>query len=200
MSIDQAPTVQRRKRRSNARQRVLDAAYQLFSQRGIHRVGIDEIVAKSGCAKASLYDHFGSKSDLALAFLVEREKLWTRDWLEAELNRTARTPDERLLAVFDVFHGWFQVTRFEGCSFITVLLETSDGDPIHAEAAAQLAKIRSMIAHDARKAGLKQPARFAQAWHMLMKGAIVAACEGQRHAARDAKRAARVLLENWPRT
>jgi hypothetical protein len=45
-----------------------------------------------------------------------------------------------------------------------------------------------------------KPARtrkFAQAWHMLMKGSIIAAGEGNRNAARDAKCAA--LLEGWER-
>jgi hypothetical protein len=32
---------------------------------------------------------------------------------------------------------------------------------------------------------------------MLMKGSIVSACEGNRNAAREAKRAARLVLEGW---
>ena len=36
------------------------------------------------------------------------------------------TPEERLLAIFDVFDDWFHRDDFEACSFINVLLETAD--------------------------------------------------------------------------
>ncbi|MGH3021140.1 MAG: helix-turn-helix domain-containing protein, partial [Gaiellaceae bacterium] len=72
---------------SEARERILDSAYELFSRRGIRDVGIDEIVEHSGVAKATLHRHFRSKDELVLAFLVRREELWTREWLEAEARR-----------------------------------------------------------------------------------------------------------------
>ena len=105
------------------RERLLDAAYDLFATNGISQVGIDTILAKSGCAKASLYSNFQSKVDLAVAFLDRREAVWTRGWLEAEIKRRASDPERRLLAIFDVFDGWFRKRTFEGCSFINVLLE-----------------------------------------------------------------------------
>ena len=100
------------------RERLLDAAYDLFASNGISQVGIDTILAKSGCAKASLYSNFQSKVDLAVAFLDQREAVWTRGWLEAEITRRASDPEQRLLAIFDVFDGWFRKRNFEGCSFI----------------------------------------------------------------------------------
>lgn len=183
----------------SARERLLAAAYDLFGAKGVGRVGIDEILAKSGCAKASLYANFKSKLELAAAFLERREAVWTRSWLEAEINRRAADPHERLLAVFDVFDGWFRRDGFEGCSFINVLLESADGSPLREMAALHLAKIRAIIGGLAQQAGLAEPEKFAQAWHMLMKGSIVAACEGNREAAQDAKAAARLILVGWPR-
>ena len=90
------------------RERLIDAAYELFSTNGVNQVGIDTVLAKSGCAKASLYSNFDSKVDLAIAFLDRRETIWTRGWLETEINRRATSPTARLLAIFDVFDGWFQ--------------------------------------------------------------------------------------------
>ena len=52
-----------------ARERLLDAAYDLFAAQGVNQVGIDTILAESGCAKASLYSNFESKVDLAVACL-----------------------------------------------------------------------------------------------------------------------------------
>jgi AcrR family transcriptional regulator len=181
------------------RERLIDAAYDLFSKNGVSQVGIDTILAKSGCAKASLYSHFDNKIELAIAFLDRRETVWTRGWLEAEVRRRARTPKGRLQAIFDVFDGWFRKKSFEGCSFINVLLETRAGSPVRQAAAIHLAKIRAIVRSFAEEANLQEPEKFAQAWHMLMKGSIVSAGEGNRNAAREAKSAARLILDGWKR-
>ena len=137
--------------------------------------------------------------NLAIAFLDRREVLWTRGWLESEIKRRATNPKERLLAIFDVFDDWFRKKSFEGCSFINVLLESNAKSPLHRTAAIHLAKIRAIIRDLAEEAKLREPEKFAQAWHMLMKGSIVSACEGNKNAAREAKRAAQLVLEGWGR-
>ena len=185
---------------SKPRERLIDAAYDLFSRDGVNQVGIDTILAKSGCAKASLYGNFNTKVELAIAFLDRREAVWTRGWLESEIKRRAKTPEARLLAIFDVFDGWFQQKSFEGCSFINVLLESKVDSPVRQAAAVHLAKIRAIVCGLAKEAKLREPEKFAQAWHMLMKGSIVSAGEGNRNAAREAKYAARLVLSGWKRT
>jgi AcrR family transcriptional regulator len=184
---------------SRPRERLLDAAYDLFSTNGVAQVGIDTILAKSGCAKASLYGNFNSKVDLAIAFLDRREAVWTRQWLESEIRRRATSPRARLLAIFDVFDGWFCKKSFEGCSFINVLLESKTDSPVYQAAAIHLAKIRAIVRGLADEANLREPEKFAQVWHMLMKGSIVSACEGNRNAAGEAKYAARLVLDGWRR-
>ena len=184
---------------SGPRERLIDTAYDLFSTNGVNQVGIDTILSKSSCAKASLYQHFNSKVDLAIAFLDRRESVWTRGWLETEIKRRAKSPNRRLLAIFDVFDGWFHKKSFEGCSFINVLLESKPDSPVRHAATVHLAKIRAIVRGLAVEAGLREPEKFAQAWHMLMKGSIVSAGEGNRNAAREAKYAARFILEGWQR-
>ena len=179
------------------RERLIDAAYELFSSNGVNKVGIDTVLAKSGCAKASLYSNFNSKVDLAIAFLDRRETVWTRQWLELEIKSRAVDPKARLLAIFDVFDGWFQKKSFEGCSFINVLLETKADSPIHEAAAVHLAKIRAIVRELALEANFRDADKFAQVWHMLMKGSIISAGEGNREAAREAKYAARLVLDGW---
>ena len=181
------------------RERLINAAYDLFSKDGVSQVGIDTILAKSDCAKASLYSNFKTKVELAIAFLDKREAVWTRGWLESEIKRRAKTPEARLLAIFDVFDGWFHKKSFEGCSFINVLLESKEGSPVRQAAAIHLAKIRAIVRGLAEEANLQEPEKFAQVWHMLMKGSIVSAGEGNRNAARDAKYAAQLILKGWKR-
>jgi AcrR family transcriptional regulator len=181
-----------------ARQRILNSAYELFSRRGIRAVGIDEILARAEVAKATLYRHFASKDELVLAFLERREELWTRDWVEKEARRRGETPEEQLLAIFDAFDEWFHRDDFEGCSFINVLLESADRDhPIGRASALHLANIRSLLTSLAAEAGLREPETFAHAWHILMKGSIVAAAEGDQDAARRAKSMGRALIETY---
>jgi AcrR family transcriptional regulator len=186
---------------SDARERLVTAAYELFSRRGVQAVGVDAIIERSGVARQTMYRHFASKQDLVLAFLERREQLWTRDWLQAEVLRRASDPQERLLTVFDVFDDWFRTPGFEGCSFINVMLEHPDAShPVHRAAAAYLAGIRHFLEDLARQAGLADAEGFAREWHILMKGSIVAAGEGDREAALRAKKIATGLLEHTART
>jgi AcrR family transcriptional regulator len=179
-----------------ARDRILDTAYELFSRHGIRAVGVDRIVAESGVAKMSLYRHFPSKDELVLTFLRERERRWTNDWLRAEVEGRAATAPDRLLAVFDVFGEWFDTDSFEGCSFINVLLEFDDrADPVRQASAEHLSNIRLFLRELTTAAGASDPAGLAHKWHILMKGSIVAAGEGDHAAARRAQEIGRLLLE-----
>src|SRR5581483_8593330 len=90
-----------------ARERILATAYELFTRRGIRSVGVNEIIASSGVAKASFYRNFRSKDDLVLAVLARREQNWTKGLVDAGARRLGDTAQERLLAIFDVFDEWF---------------------------------------------------------------------------------------------
>jgi len=187
------------KERSVARERILDAAYELFSREGLNAVGVDTIVARSGSGKMTLYRHFKSKEALVRAFLERREELWTKGWLEKTLLEGDRSAEDRLLGIFDAYDEWFRRADFDGCSFINSLLEGRETETIRSAAAQHLANIRHLIERFAREAGLMDVERFARAWHVLMKGAIVARHEGQLDAAQEAKATARLLLASWPR-
>ena len=182
-------------RTSPARRRIIEAAYELFSRRGVRAVGVDTIIAQSGVAKMTLYRNFASKDELVLEFLRVREQRWTREWLQAEAERRATTAEGRLLAIFDVFHDWFQLDEFEGCSFVNVLLEVTDVEsPVRRASVEHLATIRSFVAGLAVEAGIEDPDAFARQWHILMKGSIVSAGEGDREAAHRAQALGKLLL------
>jgi AcrR family transcriptional regulator len=184
----------------DARERILEAAYELFSRHGVRAVGIDAIIRRSGVARMTLYRHFASKDALVLAFLERREQRWTQDWLQTEVERRSGDPAERLLAVFDVFDEWFLREDFEGCSFINVLLEIADPQSeLHHASAQYLTKIRAFVVDLAEDAGVADPEDLAHKWHILMKGSIVAAGEGDRAAARRAREVAALVLADAPR-
>jgi AcrR family transcriptional regulator len=129
----------------SGRERLARAAYELFSRDGIRAVGVDAVIARAGTAKMTLYRNFPSKDDLILDFLRRREQLWTREWLEAESRERGRTAREQLLAIFDVFSEWFSQPDFEGCSFLTTMIEVNDREhPVHQAAVGHLANIRAI--------------------------------------------------------
>ena len=178
-----------------ARERILDTAYELFSRRGVRDVGINEVIASAGVAKATLYRHFPSKKDLVLAFLERREQRWTHEWLETEARRRGATPEEQILAIFDVFGEWFRRDDFEACAFINVLLEMGTDHSAGKACVGHLEHIRGVVSGLAEEAGLDDPDSFARSCHILMKGSIVSAAEGDVEAAQRAKAMARLLVE-----
>ena len=180
---------------ATGRERVLDAAYDLFSRHGVTGVGVDTVIAHAGVAKGTLYRNFASKDELAVAFLTRREELWTYGWLQREVEARTEPPRERLLAIFDVFGEWFQRDDFEGCAFVTVLLELDDRDNAVRQACVQhLANIRTFVAGLAGAAGVADPDALARQWHILMKGSIVSAAEGDRQAGMRARELGELLL------
>lgn len=182
--------------RRGARDQILDAAFDLFTERGIRAVGVDEVIARSGVAKATLYKHFRSKNDLAMAFLERREQRWTRDFLEAGSARRSDDPEGQLLAIFDMLDDWYHRREaFRECSFMSVLLEMGSDHPVGQACVRHLANIRAIVARRALAAGLRDPEGFALSFHIVMEGSIISASEGDPRAARRAQEMARMLIE-----
>ncbi|MCV7408760.1 TetR family transcriptional regulator [Mycobacterium florentinum] len=180
----------------SAHERILNAAYELFSRRGIRSVGTDEVIERAGVAKATLYRHFATKNDLVLAVLERREEIWTHGLIEARSEQLGATPEEQLLAMFDVMHEWFHLRDgYEGCSFINVLLELGADHPAGQASIAHIEHVRDIVRRRALAAGLTDVEDFASSWHILMKGAIILAAVGDLDAARRAQKMAISLIE-----
>lgn len=180
----------------SARERILAAAYELFSRRGIRAVGTDEVIERAGVARATLYRHFATKNDLVLAVLERREELWTHGLIGEQSRQRGNTPEEQLLAIFDVMHEWFQLRDgFEGCSFINVLLELGPDHPAGQASIEHIDHVRDIVRQRAVAAGLTEVEEFASSWHLLMKGAIILAAVGDLDAALRARKMASALLD-----
>jgi AcrR family transcriptional regulator len=168
-----------------ARERILDAAYRLFSRDGVQAVGIDTVIAEADVAKATLYHHFPSKEALIIAFLALREERWTYGWLQAEAERRAAIPADRALAVLDALDEWFHRPDYEGCSFLNTLLEISDRDnPVYAATVRHLSTIERVLETYAEQAGASNAPEAAYQLQTILMGAIVSASRGDQDAAR----------------
>lgn len=109
-------------RSTPARDRLLDAADTLFSHGGIRATGIDEIIARAGVAKASLYNNFSAKDDLVVAYLTRR--LDALSQTTRSLNERFQGP-ERVTAFFELVTEHARRPDFAGCPFARAALDVA---------------------------------------------------------------------------
>ncbi len=179
---------------ASARDRLLAAADELFYDEGIHVVGIDRVIEKAGVAKATLYSTFGNKEGLILAYLQARlERRQAR--VNAAISK-AKTPRDRVLAVFDVMDTYISDPRFHGCADINASAESEPGSAVEAAVQTSRRWRRSLFADLVRDAGAKHPEVLGQQLEMLYDGAMVSArVDGNDDAAKVAKKTAAALLD-----
>lgn len=150
------------------RERLLAAAADLFYQDGIRSVGIGRLLERAGVAKASLYDTFGSKDELVVAYLRDRHDTMRGRFERAVARR--RAPRARVLAPFDIQAEFSADSTYRGCAFANA---TAESHPATVDiAAADYRKwIRKTFADLAAEAGAADPAKLAMQLHALWDGA-----------------------------
>jgi AcrR family transcriptional regulator len=180
---------------AGARQRIVDAASELFYQNGIRATGVAMIIAHAGVARATFFHHFPAKNDLVVAWLQQPASRWF-DRMRTELNSRTESPASKLLSLFDLLGEWFAEDDFRGCSFQNVAAETPE--PAHALRQATheyTLEIQSFLRRTAADAGLSSPAHVAEQLHLLVQGAIATAVATRSaEPARVARAAAKRIL------
>lgn len=178
----------------SAAERLLDTASRLFYTRGVSNVGINEIIARAGVARMTLYHHFPSKDALIKAVL-ERRLAERNGWLERS-GGDAADPEGQILALFDLFIEWAQTPDFRGDPLVTATYELGGQlNVARSFAQAHHAATRRLFEDLARAAELDDPAAVASQLHSLLLGASVAVLvDGNADAAVLAKSAAASLI------
>ncbi len=154
---------------------VLNAAAELFYDRGIHAVGVDTVAERAGVTKKTLYDRFGSKDRLIVAYLAERDRSW-----RAFLNETLAQPDPspvlQLRAVFNAAAVWSRNSGPKGCAMVNGHAEISDpAHPAYRGIVGQKHWMRSMFIDLASAAGAPDPRSLGEQIMLLHEGAVVVA-------------------------
>ncbi len=124
-----APAVPRQERE----RRVLDAAAELFYARGVHEVGMDELVRATGLGKATVYRLFATKDALIGAYL-RRLSASILGLIDDEINRHAEDPERAVEAVLAAVAADVARPAFRGCPFNNASIEFAD--PAHPARAA----------------------------------------------------------------
>ena len=161
--------------RAPARERLLDAAEELFYERGIAATGVDAVLRRAQVAPATLYAHFAGKDHLVAAYLQRRHERWRATWDET-LKRCADDPRKRALSVFDAldeFHREQETTR--GCAFLAAAVEVTDPQhPAHQWLAADTRLLDDRLHALAAETGAADPDALAQELFLLYDGALAA--------------------------
>jgi AcrR family transcriptional regulator len=184
---------------SPTRARILEVARNLFYQRGVHAVGVNEITARAHASKLSLYRYFPSKQDLVAAMLAEHSDR-IHAWLERETAEAPPGP-ARVLSVFDVLLHWFAEPGYRGCAVINTVTDTRADPRTAAIARRHLVRYLGLLERRLREAGLPEqaggpdPGALARQLLLLIEGAsVVSTIEGTPGAGADARAAAQRLL------
>jgi AcrR family transcriptional regulator len=157
----------------SARERLLAAADELFYAEGVQSVGVERVLERAGVAKASLYNVFGNKEGLVLAYLQARHE-GTTERLMAEVQRH-RDPRRRILAPFDVQAQVFAQPGFRGCAFASALAEAPLAGRVAGAANDFRAWIRDLFVTLSTDAGAADPLELARQLHLIYDGGITAA-------------------------
>lgn len=180
--------------RASARDRLLEAADELFYNEGINNVGIDRVIERAGVAKASLYAHFASKDELVRAYLEFRHQA-RKAKVDQRLARH-RSPRERLLSLFDGIAESAARPGYRGCAFVRANAEHVGGEAARTVSDTARGWLRELFVSLAREAGARNPAALAQQLVLLYDGATVSAqMEGSPAAAHCARSLAASLLD-----
>ncbi|MGP1361978.1 MAG: TetR/AcrR family transcriptional regulator [Candidatus Fimenecus sp.] len=87
------------------REKILSAAYELFSKKGIQKTAIDEVVKRAEIAKGTFYLYFKSKYDLLDMVIIEKSEQLIKiliNKLKEKNNTELLTPVEQLLFFTDL--------------------------------------------------------------------------------------------------
>ncbi|MEU9288673.1 TetR/AcrR family transcriptional regulator [Streptomyces sp. NPDC048275] len=183
--------------KASARERLLEAANELFYGEGVQTVGIDRVIEHAGVAKASLYNTFGSKEGLVCAYL-EFRYVRIRDRITRTLTGF-RTPREQLLGVFDALREAFTDPGYNGCAFVRATAEAPADSAISRAAENYRTWVRGLFTELATKSGYADPEELARQLHLLYDGAGQSArMDRDPSAATTARAAAAALLDAAP--
>lgn len=193
-STEQASTATVPRRRPGA-QRLLEVASRLFYQQGIQAVGVDTVSAAADVSKRTLYNRFGDKDGLVVAYLRGRDERWWRHWEQVTADLTV--PRDKLLTMFEAYESWLQAGDFRGCPFANVAAEIAEPEhPVRAIARQHKASVKACLVELATQAEYRDAEQVAETLFVLLEGATAtSAMRGNGSAFAAARSSARRLLD-----
>jgi AcrR family transcriptional regulator len=150
-----------------SRERILSVAGSLFYREGIHVTGVERIAEEAGVSKRTMYQHFGSKTQLVEEYLRAIHEAGGMP-NEKALDTPGASPRNRLLAIFDSPPS----DRFRGCPFHNAAVEAADHMPgVHDVVHEHKLQFIARLTNVAAEAGANDPYRLGHQLGVLFEGA-----------------------------
>jgi AcrR family transcriptional regulator len=146
--------------RTLLRDTLLDAAGDLMRERGWGEVTMAGVAAAAGVSRQTLYHTFGSRSEVAQAYVLREADRFVSS-VEAALRAHAADPRRALVAALEVFlsdaegHPLIRAMVSGGEGDELLALVTTRGGPVLGLAAARLAAVLSAIWSDVDAASVE---------------------------------------------
>lgn len=182
--------------KESKRDEIVRQAYRIFYENGFHATGVDSLMADSGISKRTVYKYFRSKEELICA-AVDYYNQKTFKLVAEELDKRAKDPRGKILAIFDLRRDILAGGDFSGCFAINAKLEyEGKNKEIEAACAAFSAGLEKAVLQLCTAAGAKRPQALARQLMILVQGTIVYG-QSQRDpgVADAAKETAKMLLD-----
>lgn len=159
--------------RRSARDRIFDAARDLFYRQGIRSVGVESIARQADTTKMSLYRAFPGKDELVAECLRQSEQeFWT--WWDQTVAPHPDDPRAALLALFDGLLRKQKSADNRGCPIANAAIElTEAGHPARAVVLAYNREKRRRLRALCRRLGTRDPEALADGLQLLMDGACL---------------------------
>jgi AcrR family transcriptional regulator len=156
-----------------AKDRILDAANQLFYGEGIRSVSVDAIAGRAGITKKTLYYHFKSKDDLIEAYLVSRDQpnlALFKKWFDEADGLLAG----KVEAIFLNLAKSARHPKWKGCGFLRTAAELANmpGHPAMKVGAGHKKKFEAWLCEEFRARGTESPEELARHIVLLLDGAF----------------------------
>ncbi|MFM9441702.1 TetR/AcrR family transcriptional regulator [Streptomyces acidiscabies] len=159
-----------RKPAPGTRERILDAAADLFDRLGVRAVGMQQIIDEIGCGKQSLYREFPSKDQLVVAYLERSAQAWERT--VADVCAAVDRPQEQLVELVRAVQGMAPNTR--GCPLRNTYAEFPDpGHPAHQVSLKHFRNVREQLRDLARRIPAADPERLGDRIMLIIDGLYV---------------------------
>ena len=176
--------------------RILSTASELFYREGARAVGVDEIVARAGATKPSLYRAFESKDQLIAAYL-EGQSAQAWSYFEAATEAHPDDPRAQILGYFDALGERARKPGYRGCGLSNAAVEyPAPKHPGRKVAVSHKAAVRDRLRSMTKAMNARKPKKLADSLMLLIEGAFITSqLFGPEGPAAAAKGAAEALID-----
>lgn len=182
--------------RENRKADILRTASRLFYAKGLHKVGVEEIVLKAGVTKPTLYYHYKNKDGLIIAYLESQSEA-INGFLKDAFEQAEGDFAARVQAVFHALEKRAEHPKWHGCPFLRVMAEYSgnQNSQIIAIAREHKLKFEQWLCAQCIADGHRDPEHIAALLCLLVEGTLTKMhIHKSAHYAREGAHGAQILL------